>query len=325
LVNLNPRAILTALLACATWVATGHQAAAQILFVGDDTNGHVQKFDALTGAFLGNFATITSPHVGGMAYGPNGNFFVAHRMGFAQDPRIISELNPITGALIRNYDPGTPATALAFTAGGDMLVTSYSTGNIRRLDLTTGASTPFASLFEAVGIAVAGNGDVFVSSFALGTLSRYDSAGVLLGAINIGGLATGLSFGRDGFLYVPVESADHVLRVNPITLASSTFINAASGGLDGPRDLSFGYDGNLYVISGWNDAVKKYDGQTGAFLGNFVPSGGGGMVDPHYLLFGPTPVPEPSSLLLAGLASAGIARLCRCRQRNREYLERLTA
>ena len=55
-------------------------------------------------------------------------------------------------------------------------------------------------------------------------------------------------------------------------------MTAFSGGLDTPIDLTFGPDGHLYVASGRSSpAVKRYHGTTGAFLGNFVPSGSGGL------------------------------------------------
>ena len=65
------------------------------------------------------------------------------------------------------------------------------------------------------------------------------------------------------------------------------FITAGSGGLDNPKDLIFGPDGNLYVIGGLSDNVVRYDATSGELLGTFVTAGSGGLDGPQDLLFGP--------------------------------------
>src|SRR5262249_49286059 len=73
------------------------------------------------------------------------------------------------------------------------------------------------------------------------------------------------------------------------------FVPSGSGGLDHPRGLVIGPDGNLYVVSGTltgGDAVLRVQGPTGpapgAFLGTVVAAGRGGLISADTaLLFGP--------------------------------------
>jgi WD40 repeat protein len=67
-----------------------------------------------------------------------------------------------------------------------------------------------------------------------------------------------------------------------------TFVPAASnGGLQSDGFMVFGPDGNLYVSDYFGNAVLRYSGSTGAFLGVFVPGGSGGLSSPWGLRFSP--------------------------------------
>ena len=47
------------------------------------------------------------------------------------------------------------------------------------------------------------------------------------------------------------------------------FIAPGSGGLVAPEDVLFHPDGTMLVTGAGNGYIKRYDGQTGSFLGNF--------------------------------------------------------
>jgi glucose/arabinose dehydrogenase len=84
-------------------------------------------------------------------------------------------------------------------------------------------------------------------------------------------------FGPDGNLYVTSRITNEILRFGGSTGA---FLGVfATGGTNGPVDLTFGPDGNLYVLATVNGqfgerpgAVLRFDGSTGEFLDTFVDS-----------------------------------------------------
>lgn len=66
-----------------------------------------------------------------------------------------------------------------------------------------------------------------------------------------------------------------------------TLVEKHAGGLDGGHHATFGPDGHLYVASGATNSILRYHGESGSFLGEFVPSNSGGLNNPHGLRFGP--------------------------------------
>lgn len=66
-----------------------------------------------------------------------------------------------------------------------------------------------------------------------------------------------------------------------------------SEGLNSPRDLVFGPNGNLYVSNGFENSggsdhsVERFNGQTGESEGSFVIPGSGGIKVPNGMVFGP--------------------------------------
>lgn len=161
----------------------------------------------------------------------------------------------------------------------------------------------FTSVFGVLLLLISWNGpaqaDLFVASFDSSEVLRYDdTTGAFLSTF-----ATGLpndrplsmTVGPDGNLYVGMNNfgppdESFIRRFNGQTGAFiDTF--ASGGGLLGAHDLVFGPDGNLYVASfggiAPNSKVIRYNGITGAYIGDFVPVGSGGLSGAEGLVFGP--------------------------------------
>ncbi len=152
-------------------------------------------------------------------------------------------------------------------SGGYLLVADFGGDTVLRYDGTTGAFV-----------------DTFVPKQSGGMNQPY---GVLFGPDGNGDgrqdlyVSTG-EFGGPGQLKA-------VLRYDGVT---GRFMDefTMGGDLKGPTGIIFGPDGNLYVATltgGAGGRVARYDALTGAFLGDFVPPGSGGLRAPSGMVFGP--------------------------------------
>ena len=102
-------------------------------------------------------------------------------------------------------------------------------------------------------------------------------------------------YGPDRKLYVSSHSGSGVLRYDAATgmpspapgKSGAEFISPGAGGLNLARSIAFGPDGNLYVASSNTDAILRFNGTTGAPVGDgqFIASGLGSLNQPRGLLF----------------------------------------
>lgn len=142
------------------------------------------------------------------------------------------------------------------------------------------------------------DGKVYASSFATDSVKIYaDCSGAYLGELTMApGELDGpwaLAIGPDGLLYVGARNSRSIVRFDLGTREGEVFVSAATGDLGQPMSLAFDADGHLYATSrivgapSTTHPVKKFDGATGAFLGDFVTPGTSGLNNAFGIAFGP--------------------------------------
>jgi hypothetical protein len=155
--------------------------------------------------------------------------------------------------------------ALTFGPDGNLYVAGRLSDNVLRYNLTTGAIDEFipnsAGLHAPQGLTFDAAGELYVSN-----TTSSDS---------------------DVFRFQGPNGASPGAPLPAPGQTGAVFVPSGSGGLVTPYGLAFGPDGNLYVASFGTNTVNRYDGTTGAFLGNFISAGSGGLNGPETLAFPP--------------------------------------
>ena len=155
---------------------------------------------------------------------------------------------------------------------------------------------PFVSagsggLSRAGSMAYGPNGQLYVSSIGTATVKRYsayDGSYVDDFASGNGiGSPMVLTFGPDHNLYIGSHGdGNQIKKVDGITGAFlGDFLSGRA--MQSPYSILFGADGMAYVGMYAASAVARFNGQTGAFVDDFVPSGSGGLRNTTAIVFAP--------------------------------------
>ena len=227
------------------------------LLVSNVGGNTVLRYNGQTGALVGQFVTAGSGGLSapwGVVFGPDG---------------------------ISTSAAASTTTFSATTEQTGQFVNTFVTAGSGGLDFPVGLAFGPAinHLYVANGFA------------ANSSVRRYDGpTGAFINAFvpgGIGGLLhpSGVVFGPDGNLYVVSRDSPGV-PLQRLDRGLHRHLHVR-GGLNDPVGVTFGPDGNLYVASRVTDNVLRFNGQTGAFLDDFVPEASGGLQDPHGLVFGP--------------------------------------
>lgn len=259
-----------------------------VLFVGDGQDNSIKRFDAQTGAFLGN---LVAPN-GGRLDGPRGMIFrnpgellvINQNASSATLPGEILDYNAHTGALIRAIVPATDP-----NAPGDP-ASMVLKGNVLYVAVTQTAPTATAN----------------------GAIEKYDvNTGEYLGSLFPQGFSgqlnpLGVVFGPDGKLYfTAIDGSDrnrgYVLRMDPDTGAWNIIAQNKDDNGQTPGEitdmhhvggLAFSPGGQLYVAdhgpAGFNK-IFGFNVATGALVNEISVDqpGGPAVVEGPGIVFGP--------------------------------------
>lgn len=305
----------------------GSTAKAQVvnLLVGNSSNfSGVDRYSEIDGTYQGVFAgpgTVSLSYQY-LSYGPDSNLYVGTLISSNQ----VLKFDGHTGNFISTF-VSTSGGNFTFGTAGDLFRIEQGDTTVVRRNGTTGQliGTFSTGLTGAGALHFGPGGDLFVNS--LNGIRRFNGiTGASLGDFVLPG-AGGLT-GVTDFVFVPGGNLlvsggsgganDKILQYDPVTGAFIGVFTQGNG-LNLPKGMTLGPDGNLYVASGSN-SILKFDATSGSFLGPFVPMTAHG--SPTYLTFTPFPVPEPSSIILGSLAAAWSAIALRFRtSRHRPSLE----
>ena len=259
------------------------------LLVGSYNGGLIKEFDAATGAPLSTFANRIN-HPESIEFGPDVNsdgfpeLFVSERLA----NRVLfydGKTKELLGVFAQGNGLIYP-TGLLFMPNGDLLVANGH-GEGKKPD---GSSYTYASFPTSIK-----RFDIKTRAY-LGDFVLPNAGGVSNG---FEGICWGNDANGDGVadLYAAALFDDKIPVYSGV---DGTFIREfvipKDGGLSFPTDVQFGPDNtgdgvrDCYVNSSGSDAIKLYDGVSGAFVKDFVADNNGATFDlngPERLRFGP--------------------------------------
>jgi sugar lactone lactonase YvrE len=287
------------------WFAAGPKSAngAELLYVSG-TNGPILRYDISLGtgaaveATRNTFIASAGTDPRGMAFDSAGNIYVPDAFNgrinrWNSSGTLIAPTPWVTG--VNNGQ------ALAFDSSGNLFVAANGSNSIARIT-PAGVRSTFASTNLPVGLVFDTSGNLFVANNFADTITRITPGGVTSVFANLPANTNpaNLAFDSFGNLYSANYSAGTISRYDSAGVAT-TF----ASGLSGPFGLAIDSANNVYVGNFQANTISKFNSG-----GTLQFSWSTGAQPPRFLAF----VPEPSTYVLAGLATGILALLARRRK-----------
>lgn len=179
--------------------------------------------------------------------------------------------------------------AIAGQAGAvELWVANYFGNNVKRFDIDTGVEVgSINGILGPLGMTYGPGNKVYIAAENSNSIRTFSPTGADLGNFATVGMnaPTAIAF-KGGAAFVANFNANSVTQYDLGGNFTGTFVTGGSGVMNGPDiGMTFGPDGNLYVPSFWNHRIQKYNGTTGAYLGDFVTAGSGGLTQPRQILW----------------------------------------
>ncbi len=302
-------------------LSIGTTVRADVVLVSEFFTGNIRYFDRATGA-NDVFATIDgSPGLSSLAYDSTRNILYASALQHGT----IYQLDGRTGSLLGANIVGYGATGIAITSDGNVLVSDYSSGNVRIYEpgLTGLVDTIVTPARGTGGVGILGNGDILISTIGEGVY-RYDGTDVSLFSDQWEASAQIASDGNGNiFIGHGIGQSSSVFQfdsngslVDTINISPDMVVSSGQGSSPGtsPGGVTFDSNGNLLIaVLGQSNPGDTQGERGGLFLfdvnGNLLETlatGSNAFSSVAYV----TAVPEPGSaaLILIGVAAGEFMR-----------------
>jgi sugar lactone lactonase YvrE len=219
-------------------------------------SNRITKYDAETGAYIGDFATGLGQPTR-MEIGPDGLLYVLQWAGNGRVLRFDLNGNMVDEFTSVGVSNGI---GLDWDTQGNLYVASFNGTNVRRFDSNGNDQGLFISsnLGGPTNIWFQDNGDLIVLDWNGRSIKRFNSSGNFLGSL--AGLAEpeGVEFLDDGSFLVGAGIASSVRQYDVNGNYVGDFVTSGSGGLEKPNGLRFrtveGGAPEFEINAGLNDA-----------------------------------------------------------------------
>ncbi|MCB9315605.1 MAG: NHL repeat-containing protein [Lewinellaceae bacterium] len=258
------------------------------LFVSSRNTGTVKRFNAFTGAYLGEFG---KEQIGNetqdVVIGPDGMLYVS-----SLQTRHILKFDPATGAFLENFTSGyelKKPTKISFAPDGYLYVSQWGEdqSSVVRFHAQSGVFDRDCTGPQAgpLGHSWDSDGNLYVACFFSKDVRKFSPDGTFLGVVISPDQLRGPSnlwFNPGGDLLVADWDSGSIkkFRNEPGGLVFDSEFASGFARLEG---VAIGPDGYLYACDWYRNIIQKLNASTGSAIGVYLD--GGAMERPNGLAF----------------------------------------